>query len=293
MASGRAGSSNSVFSVDALLFQGYLIPQISLFPENESCCMKVTVLGSGTSSGVPTIGCDCSTCRSSDPRDNRLRPSVWIRDAERSVVIDTSSDFRQQCLRAGIVSLDAVLYTHHHFDHIAGFDDLRAFNFTARRSIPIYGMPETLENLRTVFSYAFGARTNDGTSVPHVEAFPILDDRFEAGGFEWSPIALQHGQMRVNGYRVGSFAYCTDCNGIPNRSLELLNGVRTLILDGLRHSPHPTHYTIEQAVEVAVRIGAEQTYLTHIAHDVRHDEVSRLLPDGIHLAYDGLELEIS
>ncbi len=253
--------------------------------------MKITVLGSGTSSGVPTIGCRCSTCLSADPRDKRLRPSIWIQDGASSVVIDTSSDFREQCLRASINHIDAVIYTHHHFDHIAGFDDLRAFNFHAKRAIPIYAMPETLTNLKNVFGYAFGARTNTGTSVPVVDVVPILDDPFEAGGLQWTPLRLQHGAMRVNGYRLGSFAYCTDCNGIPQETLDRLRGVDTLILDALRYREHPTHFTLEQALDAAAAIGARVTYFTHIAHEMGHAEAEALLPAGVHLAYDGLEIE--
>lgn len=257
-----------------------------------STIMKITILGSGTSSGVPTIGCDCPTCVSVDPRDKRLRPSVWIRHAGASVVIDTSSDFRQQCLRAQIPTVDAVVYTHHHFDHIAGFDDLRAYNFLARRAMPVYAMPETLENLRSVFSYAFGARTNDGTSVPVVDVTSVLDDPFEIGGTVWTPLHLRHGGMRVNGYRIGGFAYCTDCNEITDEALERLRGIDVLVLDALRITPHPTHFTLDQAVDHAARIGARRTYFTHIAHEIRHEDAQRRLPEGMNLAYDGLSIDM-
>ncbi|MBS1913127.1 MAG: MBL fold metallo-hydrolase [Bacteroidetes bacterium] len=254
--------------------------------------MKITFLGSGTSSGVPSIGCRCATCRSTDTRDKRLRPSIWLEDEKWSVIIDTSSDFRQQCLRADVVRLDAVVYTHHHFDHIAGFDDLRAYNFLARRPIPIYVMPETLANLKTVFSYAFGTRTNTGTSVPVVDVNQILDEPFAVAGIEWIPLKLSHGKMRVNGYRVGSFAYCTDCNAVTPEAMERLAGVDVLVLDALRISPHPTHFNLEEAIAMAQRIGARETYFTHIAHEIRHAEVEALLPPRIYLAYDGLQLTL-
>lgn len=253
--------------------------------------VTVTMLGSGTSSGVPTIGCTCPTCLSDDPRDKRLRPSILISSENSRIVIDTSSDFRQQCLRWNVGGLDAVLYTHHHFDHIAGFDDLRAFNFTGRRPVPIYLMRETLTHLQRIFDYAFEAAKRDQSSAPVVDPVVITDDAFRIGGFTCVPIPLQHGKMRVNGYRFGPFAYCTDCNAIPNIGYERLDGVKYLILDALRYRPHPTHFTLEEALEVADRIGASETWFTHIAHDLLHEEVETSLPEGVRLGYDGLEIE--
>lgn len=254
--------------------------------------MKITFLGSGTSSGVPTVACTCATCTSTDPRDNRLRPSIWIRKGEESIVIDTSSDFRQQCMRACIMSLDAVIYTHHHFDHIAGFDDLRAYNFKMRQPVPIYVMPETLSNLKHVFSYAFGENLTLGSSVPLVDVRTILDEPFTVGSLECIPLHLHHGSMRVNGYRMGSFAYCTDCNSITDEAKERLKGVRTLVLDALRISRHSTHFSLDEAIEAAAEIGAERTYFTHIAHEIKHAEIEPVLPKGMYLAYDGLEISI-
>ncbi len=255
--------------------------------------MKVTFLGSGTSSGVPTVACTCATCLSTDPRDKRLRPSIWIQRGEESVIVDTSSDFRQQCLRAHIMSLDAVVYTHHHFDHIAGFDDLRAYNFKLRRPIPVYMMPETLQNIKQVFGYAFGENLTPGSSVPLVDVRTILDDPFTIGSMEFIPLRLQHGTMRVNGYRIGSFAYCTDCNGISDSAMERLQGVDTLVLDALRITTHPTHFSLTEAIEAVSRIGARHTYFTHIAHDIRHAMIEPTLPEGVHLAYDCLELTVN
>jgi len=254
--------------------------------------MKITFLGSGTSSGVPTVACTCDTCTSPDPRDNRLRPSIWISSGEESIVIDTSSDFRQQCIRACINSLDAVIYTHHHFDHIAGFDDLRAYNFKTRRPIPIYLMPETLNNMQQVFSYAFGRNLTPGSSIPLVDVHTILDDPFRIGSLECIPLHLMHGSMRVNGYRIGDFAYCTDCNAITDMAMERLKGVRTLVLDALRITRHRTHFSLDEAIEAAARIGAESTYFTHIAHEIRHAAIEPILPDNMYLAYDGLHLDV-
>lgn len=254
--------------------------------------MRITVLGSGTSSGVPTIACQCRTCSSDDPRDKRLRTSIWIEDDTTSVIIDSSADFRQQCLRAGVRHLDGVVYTHHHFDHISGFDDLRAFNFVQRRPVPIFALAETLEHMRRVFGYAFeapsGPREN---SAPAVISREIEDDPFTIGTLEFMPLPLQHGRMRVNGYRIGRFAYCTDCNEISPLARERLEGVEVLILDALRYSPHPTHFTLEEATATALDLGVPTVYFTHVAHDMLHDEASAQLPSGFDLAWDGLVIE--
>ena len=240
--------------------------------------LRVRILGSGTSSGVPTIACTCPTCMSTDPRDKRLRPSIWVRD------------FRQQCLQANIDSLDAVVYTHHHFDHIAGFDDLRAFNFKTRRPVPIYLLGETLNELRNMFSYAFATGKAHESSVPLVKVEEVTSDPFLIGSFQLTPLPLMHGRMRVNGYRIRKFAYCTDCNRITDEAYERMEGVEVLILDALRLTEHPTHFSLTQAIAVAERVGARETYFTHIAHEIKHSEVERILPQSMSLAYDGLEL---
>lgn len=254
--------------------------------------MRITMLGSGTSSGVPTIGCTCATCQSDDPRDKRLRPSILVEVNNRVIVIDTSSDFREQCLRWDINRIDAVLYTHHHFDHIAGFDDLRAFNFTSRKPVPVFLMSETLENIRRIFEYAFLPEKRLQSSAPVVETNLIIDEMFGIYDIECRVVPLLHGSMRVNGYRFGPFAYCTDCNEITEEGYEVLDGVEYLILDALRYRPHPTHFTLEEAIEVAGRIGARKTWFTHIAHDMRHEEAARLLPENMELGYDGLQIQV-
>lgn len=254
--------------------------------------MRVTVLGSGTSSGVPTIGCECATCQSDDKRDKRLRPSVMVEIDGKRIIIDTSSDFRQQCIENGIASIDAVIYTHHHFDHIAGFDDLRAFNFTSKKSIPVYLTQETYIHLSRIFEYAFDQTKRKESSAPQVKVSFIDKAVFSASGITCTPIPLKHGSMDVTGYRIKDFAYCTDCSEITEEGFDLLKGVRFLILDGLRYRPHPTHLTIAQAIQVAEKIGAEHTWLTHIAHDVKHDEGNQYLPKQMSLGFDGLTIEI-
>ncbi len=208
------------------------------------------------------------------------------------IVIDTSSDFRQQCLRWDINRIDAVLYTHHHFDHIAGFDDLRAFNFTSKQPVPVYLMQETLDNMQRIFEYAFNPAKRLESSAPVVQVQVIDSNPFLIANLQCIPIPLLHGSMRVNGYRFGAFAYCTDCNKITDEGYERLKGVRYLVLDALRYRPHPTHFTLEEAIKVAEKIGADKTWLTHIAHDLKHSEVARILPKGIELGYDGLKIDV-
>jgi phosphoribosyl 1,2-cyclic phosphate phosphodiesterase len=253
--------------------------------------MKFTILGSGTSTGTPTVSCQCATCLSDDPRDQRLRPSLMVESATTRIVIDTSADFRQQMIRHNVTSLDAVVFTHHHFDHIGGFDDIRGFNFTMQRAIPIYLMQETFDNLKRTFLYAFEDMGQRGGGVPVVTPQIIGAEPFTIGDITLTPIPMMHGTMRVNGYRMGNFAYCTDTNFIPESSFALLEGAQTLILDALRYDAHSTHFTVEQAVATAQRIAARRTYFTHMAHNIMHADLDAKLPAGINLSYDGLVLE--
>ncbi len=254
--------------------------------------MRCTILGSGTSTGVPSLACECPTCTSDDPRDRRLRTSLLVQDGTTTFVVDTSSDFRQQMLQHNVLDLDAVLFTHHHFDHIGGFDDIRPYNFRSGRPMPIYGLEETLTVLRATFPYAFGDVVSTGASVPSITPCAIDDAPFSIGTIPVLPIPMRHGaSMRVNGYRFGDIAYCTDTNHIPPDAMERLHGLDTLILDGLRWELHPTHYTIEQALEVITELAPRRAILTHIAHQVLHARDMLRLPDGVEFAVDGLTIE--
>ena len=255
--------------------------------------IRFTLLGTGTSSGVPTIGCKCEVCQSDDPKDKRLRCSLLIETNSTTVVIDTSSDFRQQMILHNVDKLDAIVYTHQHFDHIGGFDDIRAFNFVQKKPTPIYINKSTLNSLKKTFSYAFGEAVQTGGGLPLFEVNEINRDNFIIGDIEFQIIPLMHGVIEVLGFRIGNFAYCTDTNFIPNESLNKLNDLEILILDALRYHPHPTHFTVEESIKIANKLKANSTYFTHIAHQISHSELSKRLPQNIHLAYDGLTFELS
>ncbi|MEO9365097.1 MAG: MBL fold metallo-hydrolase [Nitrososphaera sp.] len=253
--------------------------------------VRLTVLGSGTSVGVPTIGCSCRVCRSEDPRDRRLRPSVCLRWEDHTVVIDTGPDFRQQALAYGITQVDAVLFTHAHADHVLGLDDLRPFNFHQRGPIPVYASAQTLEVIRRIFSYIF----HDGpteSSRPKIETHVFPDEPIVVHGMEFQPIPVKHGSGDCHGFRFGNHAYLTDHSEIPEESLALLEGVEVLFLDALRYKPHPTHSTVERSLKTVERLKPRAAYFTHISHDLEHARAESLLPEGVHLAYDGLELEL-
>lgn len=253
--------------------------------------IHITVLGSGTSVGVPMIGCSCGVCRSADARDNRLRPSILIRFDGRAVLVDTTPDFRQQALRASIERVDAVLFTHSHADHIMGLDDLRPFNFHQKSVIPIYGSPATIENIRTSFHYIFNLREPE-SSIPRLETHTIGPEPLDLFGVSFLPILLNHGQGTVYGFRFGRAAYLTDHSGIPEESLAQLRGLDVLFLDALRHKPHPTHSTVERSLQWARQLAPRRTYFTHICHDLPHAATESLLPEDVRLAYDGLEIAI-
>ena len=255
----------------------------------------MTVLGSGTSLGVPAIGCDCAVCHSSDPRDRRTRPSIVIQVNGLSILVDTSTDLRTQALDRNLRRVDAILFTHNHADHVFGLDDVRRFNQMQRSSISCYADPPTASSLRRVFSYAFDPAAQPGGGLPQLTLFSIAGS-FCLAGVEIVPVPLMHGRLPILGFRIGSFAYLTDCNQIPDESWPLLSadgGVHTVIIDALRHRPHPTHFSVSEAIEAVRRMGAERAYLTHICHDLPHAETCAQLPHGVELAYDGLVLEIS
>lgn len=254
--------------------------------------MRITLLGTGTSTGVPMIGCHCRVCTSDDPKDERLRVSALIETDSASILIDTGPDFRQQMLAKGVKKLDAVLYTHYHRDHISGFDDLRAFQFL---KIPVpmcYATQETFDVIRRTFPYAFGIVANTGgAEVPSIPFTIIEKDRFEVGGLVIEPIPIDHGMMDILGFRIGNFAYVTDCKHIPVASKEKLKGLQVLVLDGLRHKVHPTHNTIEEAIAAAKELAPKMTYLIHMNHDILHAETEAKLPPNVRLGWDGLEIE--
>jgi len=253
--------------------------------------LTITVLGSGTSVGVPTIGCACEVCLSSDPRDRRLRPSVLVSWDGHNVLIDTTPDFRQQALRAAIRQLDAVLYTHGHADHILGLDDIRPFNFHRAEPIPVYGSGPTIEHLRRTFSYIFDPHRSE-SSRPKIET-RVFDHRaVELFGIAFEPLPLAHGTGRTYGFRFGSAAYLTDHSEIPAETLERLQGLDVLFLDALRHRPHPTHSTIGKALAHVEQLKPKRAFFTHICHEVMHAAVERELPPHVHLAYDGLEITV-
>ncbi len=254
--------------------------------------MKVTVLGSGTSQGVPVIACDCPVCQSVDFRDNRLRPSIHIEVEDKSIIIDTGPDFRQQMLRANIRQVDAVLYTHQHKDHTAGMDDLRAFNFIQQKDVPIYGRKAVIDQLRQEFAYIFVDKSLKYPGVLSVEVNHIENQPFCIDGLEVKPVDVLHYKLPVFGFRIQDFSYVTDVSHIPEAEMEKLRGTRFLILDALRKEDHISHLSLSQAVEIAEHLGAEKTYFTHISHRMgRHAEVEEELPEHIRLAYDGLVIE--
>ncbi len=254
-------------------------------------CVKITVLGSGTSVGVPTIGCHCPVCTSADPRDTRLRPSVLLSYGGANVVIDTTPDFRYQMLRSRIEHLEAVVFTHAHADHIMGLDDVRPFNYRQRDGIPVYGTQDTLEAVRRVFEYIFADRTHE-SNVPRLRTHALDGEPFELFGMRIVPVELKHGRTPVNGYRFGGAAYLTDHSEIPPESMEKLRGLDVLFLDALRRRPHPTHTTLERALEHVEELKPRRAFLTHICHDLPHKETERELPPNVRLAYDGLEIEV-
>jgi len=249
----------------------------------------LTVLGSGTSMGVPTLGCACKVCTSSDPHDRRSRPSVIIQFKDRTILIDTTPDFRMQALREGINRLDAVLYTHSHADHIMGLDDVRPLSFKNAERLPLYAHAETLKHIENVFRYVFDPDP-DYSTLPRVE-LRLLNGSLDLFGARFEPIRLEHGKAEIYGYRFGSAAYLTDFSDIPGESLARLNNLDILFLDALRHRPHPTHSNVENSLKLVERLQPRRAFFTHIAHDLGHAETNAALPPYVRLAHDGLKLE--
>jgi len=252
------------------------------------------VLGSGTSHGVPAIGCDCAVCTSTDPKDSRTRPSIYLETDRVRILVDTSTDLRAQALAYNIRRIDAILFTHSHADHVMGLDDVRRYNQMQEGPIPCFADAATLANLRQMFAYVFNPPTQIGGGLPQLQLREITGP-WAIEDVSIVPIPLWHGKLPVLGFRVGAFAYLTDCNRIPDESWPLLTcdgGVRTLVLDALRHRPHSTHFSVGEAVDVVRRLGAERAYFTHISHDLGHTATNAQLPAGVELAYDGLVLTV-
>lgn len=253
--------------------------------------MKVTFLGTGTSQGVPFIGCPCAVCNSANPKDKRLRCSVWIETPEASIVIDSGPDFRYQMLRAGVRRLDAIVFTHGHKDHVAGLDDIRPYNYFDKKPVGVYATEETQQALRREFSYIFTNPTYPG--IPQITMHTIAAGQsFSINGLEITPIKLLHYELEVLGFRIGDFTYITDANYIAPEELMKVKGSKAMTLNALRHEAHVSHFTLAEAIEVAKVAGAQDVYFTHISHQLGlHDVVEASLPQGMHLAYDGLVLE--
>ena len=257
--------------------------------------MRLTLLGTGTSMGVPQIGCGCSVCRSHDPRDQRTRTSALVETADATLLIDTPPELRLQVLRRDIRSIDAVLYTHEHADHVHGIDDLRSFSLLRGGALPLYGPPTTIEHLRHGFRYIFDDSVvpMDGTSKPRLTLHPLVANvPVTIAGAAVLPIGFEHGPLTVFGYRIGGLAYITDVKRVGEVALALLRGVRVLVLNALWWRSHPTHLSIDEAIATARAIGAERTLLTHLTHETAHRDLEAQLPPGVEAGYDGLTVEI-
>jgi len=253
--------------------------------------LDITILGSGTSTGVPLIGCDCEVCTSNNPKNKRLRTSIKISSPTTTIVIDTTPDFRYQMLRTNTTHIDAVVFTHPHRDHYAGLDDIRPFNYFSQKSMAIYANELTQVAIKRDFYYAFEKDKDAG--LPEMILHTIDKDPFTIGDIPFTPIQVMHREMPVLGFRMGDFTYITDANFIPETEMEKIRGSKVLILNALRRETHPTHYNVEQALAVVANLDIPTVYFTHFSHQIGlHDEVESFLPKGIHLAYDGLQFSV-
>jgi phosphoribosyl 1,2-cyclic phosphate phosphodiesterase len=263
--------------------------------------LRITLLGTGTSHGVPMIGCTCAVCRSDDPKDRRTRPSILIEVDESaaspfaggacSILVDTSTDLRAQALTHRVSRVDAILFTHSHADHVLGLDEVRRFNVMQQAVLPCFADERTAADIRRTFAYIFDPPRGPHGGIPQLELFSVFGP-FSLGGVEIVPVPILHGRRVILGFRLGEFAYLTDCSAIPDASWPLLEGVRTLVLDALRDRPHPTHFSVVEALEVVARLAPERTFFTHICHDLGHAATCARLPRGVELAYDGLVLSV-
>jgi phosphoribosyl 1,2-cyclic phosphate phosphodiesterase len=257
--------------------------------------MRITFLGTGTSHGVPMIGCDCEVCRSTDPRDRRLRPAIFVEtstdECGTRVLVDAGPDLREQALRHRIRRVDAILFTHGHADHILGMDDVRRFNALMKRPMPCYGDERTLEDIRQTFHYVFDPATPKGGGLPSLE-LTLVEGPLQIGDLAVQPVPLWHGSRAILGFRFDRFAYLTDCNRLADEAWGRLEGLDVVVIDALREQPHPTHFSLGEAIEVARRIDARQTYFTHMCHHLPHAATNARLPAGMALAHDGLVLDL-
>jgi phosphoribosyl 1,2-cyclic phosphate phosphodiesterase len=252
--------------------------------------VRVTFLGTGTSHGVPMIGCDCKVCHSTNPKNKRTRCSVYIEVENACLLIDTPPDLRNQLLRENIRRIDAILFTHAHADHLFGLDDIRRFNDINGANMPCFGLDETLSSIRRSFQYVF-VPTQIGGGKPALDLIPV-DGPFSAAAIPVIPIRVLHGKLDILGYRIGDFAYITDVSEIPSASLELLFDLKVLVLGVIRHEPHETHFCLSQGIEMVEYLRPKRAYFTHIAHKLEHDTTNSILPPHIQLAYDGLKIDI-
>lgn len=253
--------------------------------------MKVTFLGTGTSQGVPVIGCACHVCKSLDFRDKRLRSSIHLEIDGVSIIVDSGPDFRQQVLREGITELDALIFTHEHKDHTAGMDDIRSFNFLQKKDIPVYARSNVINQLKQEFAYIFSESKYPG--IPQVAIHTISNAPFLIEGVEVIPIEVAHFKLPVYGYRFKDFTYITDAKTISGPEKEKIKGTRILVINALQREDHISHLTLQEAIDLAIEVQAESTYLTHMSHRMgKHKEVEKVLPDGVNMAYDGLKIEL-
>ncbi|MFT7282239.1 MAG: phosphoribosyl 1,2-cyclic phosphate phosphodiesterase [Cyclobacteriaceae bacterium] len=253
--------------------------------------MKISFLGTGTSQGVPVIGCTCGICQSLDFRDKRSRSSIHVVWDDTSIVVDTGPDFRQQMLRERVSKVDAIIYTHEHKDHTAGMDDVRSFNFLHKIDMPIYARQQVIDQLKREFSYVFAETKYPG--VPRVITNVIGSTSFEINGHTILPIEVMHYKLPVLGFRFGDFTYVTDANHISDTELEKIKGSKYFVVNALQQTEHISHFTLDEAIEIAQKVGAEKTYFTHISHRLgKHQEINSSLPEGIELAWDGLKIEL-
>ncbi|OGL40172.1 MAG: MBL fold metallo-hydrolase [Candidatus Schekmanbacteria bacterium RIFCSPHIGHO2_02_FULL_38_11] len=254
--------------------------------------MEILFLGTGTSHGIPKIACRCDVCTSKNPKNKRNRSSAYLcLEDGFSILIDTSIDLRTQSLQYNIERVDAVFYTHYHADHIFGLDELRRFNELSGKTIPIYGSKETIDGIKSIFSYVFENNYIPGGGIPSLGT-NVINSRFDINGVHFERLEGKHGIFEVSGFRTGKFAYFTDVNYISRRTLDKMKGLDVLVLGALRDTPHPTHFTIDEAVEIIEKVKPEKSYLTHISHEIDHEEISSVLPKNVFLAYDGLKLTV-